>query len=566
MIEITGVRGLGRRESFTFTPSAADELIRIYKIDGCIGDTELRNIQVEPGNRATDYVTPTATETEIKGILGDVRKLNIELKDQNSDLWGRIESNNKGLLTQYHEGELSSTLGISPHQHIQAFRDELSGDYATFEARLTGMQTTIRNGADEYTNTQLAKLRQTEIKNLDGRVSTATQTLDQHENRLEDAEGNIATHSTTLESHGTLLSGVDGRLTSQQQTLDGFGQTVTNLRGDITKNTQLIDGFDRLVKGVDGRVTRVSETINGVSQTVRNNKQNTESRISQLSSLIDSKVSSSEFSTLIRQNDRTIWTAIKDEASKEVISSINLSPAGTRISGKKVHITGQTLINDAVIKSGHIQSLDADKITTGTLNAARVRVINLDANNITSGKLSSINIEGGRIKALNGNMEINLQTGTYEVKTDDAVFRRTSGRYPTMFMKMAYGYSSSINDQVGMFAVGSNRWNSDRESTNDGGFAGMRVWNGSRNGNDSNGFIDMIDLVGDDVFIQHKATSDGRGTQRGWHFSTYHENRHGGLVTLKPFGNYSRAEIHVTDLYIKTSSGERSLKSILGIK
>lgn len=390
MVEITGVRGTGRREAFTFTPSREDELIRIYKIDGCIGDTELRNIQIEPGNRATDFVTPTATETEIKGILGDMRKLNIKLTDPNSDLWGRIEANNKGLLTQYHEGELSSSLGISPHQHIQAFRDELSGDYATFEARLTGMQTNIRNGADEYTNTELAKLRQTEIKNLDGRVSTATQTLDTHATRLEDAEGNIASHSTTLESHGTLLSGIDGRLTSQQQTLDGFGQTVTNLRGDITKNTQLIGGFDRLVKDVDGRVTRVSETINGVQQTVRNNKQNTESRISQLSRLIDSKVSSSEFSTLIRQNDRTIWTAIKDEASKEVISSINLSPAGTRISGKKVHITGQTLINDAVIKSGHIQSLDADKITTGTLNAARVRVINLDANNITGNKTNFV--------------------------------------------------------------------------------------------------------------------------------------------------------------------------------
>lgn len=460
MVEITGVRGTGRREAFTFTPNAADELIRIYKIDGCIGDTELRNIQIEPGNRATDYVTPTATETAVKGLLGDMRKLNVKLDDPNSDLWGRIEANNKGLLTQYHEGDLSSTLGISPHQHIQAFRDELSGDYATFEARLTGMQTTIRNGADEYTNTQLAKLRQTEIKNLDGRVSTVTQTLDQHENRLEDAEGNIATHSTTLESHGTLLSGVDGRLTSQQQTLDGFGQTVTNLRGDITKNTQLIDGFDRFVQSVDGRVTRISETINGVSQTVRNNKENTESRISQLSNLIDSKVSSSEFSTLIRQNDRTIWTAIKDEASKEVISSINLSPAGTRISGKKVHITGQTLINDAVIKSGHIQSLDADKITTGTLNAARVRVINLDANNITGNKTNFVQSNWNNI-----NDRVQITSAGIEMINSGA-WRKTI--YTATGLEMFRGRGAGDNAGVIGYFKGSDYHASDEEYFMDG--------------------------------------------------------------------------------------------------
>lgn len=460
MVEITGVRGIGRREAFTFTPSREDELIRIYKIDGCIGDTELRNIQIEPGNRATDYVTPTATETAVKGLLGDMRKLNVKLDDPNSDLWGRIEANNKGLLTQYHEGELSSTLGISPHQHIQAFRDELSGDYATFEARLSGMQTNIRNGADEYTDTELAKLRQTEIKNLDGRVSTATQTLDQHGARLEDAEGNIASHNTTLKSHGTLLSSVDGRLTSQQQTLDGFSQTVTDLQGSITKNTQLIDGFDRLVQGVDGRVTRISETINGVSQTVRNNKQNTESRISQLSSLIDSKVSSSDFSTLIRQNDRTIWTAIKDEASKEVISSINLSPAGTRISGKKVHITGQTLINDAVIKSGHIQSLDADKITTGTLNAARVRVINLDANNITGNKTNFVQSNWNNI-----NDRVQITSAGIEMINSGA-WRKTI--YTATGLEMFRGRGAGDNAGVIGYFKGSDYHASDEEYFMDG--------------------------------------------------------------------------------------------------
>lgn len=614
MINIRGVRGLDRRESFTFTPSAADELIRIYKIDGCIGDTELKRIQIEEGRRATDFVTPQYVESQVSGLFKDLRDIRVEIKDENSDTWSKIRANSEAGLIEYHKGNLMSSLGISPQQHIQAFEDKISGDYATFEQRLNGIQTNIRNGANEYTDTQLANLRQTEIQSLDGRISTATQTLDAYATRLQGVEGSVSNNTQTIEGFNRSVSDLNGRLTSVSESIDGIRTTIkdeanryTNTKvadmqqtvienidgristvnqnldqhsvrlrnaegtisshtqtlkgfqnkledaeGNISNNTQLINGFNRRVENVDGRLTQVSETIDGVEtkivnranqytdtkladlrrtelkdiegnvssmeqsienfrqtlraasgnvsqveqtirgireefqsadrevqasfertlegmetriknanesytdtaiaglkqteiksldgrvttatqtvngfsrriqnaegaiNTVRENVQGYErriqgvegsysqlsqtvggltttihgynglqSRVTQLADQLSTKVSSSDFSTLIRQNDRTIWTAIKDEASKEVISSINLSPAGTRISGKKVHITGQTLINDAVIKSGHIQSLDADKITTGTLNAARVRVINLDANNITGNK------------------------------------------------------------------------------------------------------------------------------------------------------------------------------------
>lgn len=122
----------------------------------------------------------------------------------------------------------------------------------------------------------------------------------------------------------------------------------------------------------------------------------------------------------------------------EVINQINLSPESILISGNKVHITGQTTIDnaiitsvmikdlsvtnakiaDATIESAKIASLDAAKITTGTLSAARIA-----ANSITADKLaaniltaitasSSIRITGTTIGYYSGSTlvtEINSQ-------------------------------------------------------------------------------------------------------------------------------------------------------------
>ncbi|MFT8747109.1 phage tail spike protein [Liquorilactobacillus nagelii] len=74
----------------------------------------------------------------------------------------------------------------------------------------------------------------------------------------------------------------------------------------------------------------------------------------------------------------------------DVINQINVSSEGILIDGAKVHITGTTTIDNAVIKSAMIDSISADKITAGTLNAANVNVINLNANNISSGTLTGV--------------------------------------------------------------------------------------------------------------------------------------------------------------------------------
>lgn len=613
MAEIRGVVGTGRRESFTFTPSAADELIRIYKIDGCIGDTELKRIQIEEGRRATDFIAPSFVESQVSGLFKDLRDIRVRMDDPNSELWGKIHANNEALLVEYHNGRLSSRLGISPEQHIQAFRDELSGDYATFEQRLNGMQTNIRNGADEYTDTELAKLRRTEIQNLDGRISTATQTLDAHatrlqgvegsvsshtqtlqvfQNKLEDAEGNISSNTQLIKGFNRQVENVDGRVTQVAETIDGVRTTVKNqaeqytdtalanlkrteikniqgsvsemeqsienfrqtlrtasgdvsqveqtirgikeefeaadrevqasfertlegmetrikkdtasytdtaiadlkqteiesLDGRVTTATQTVDGFsrrirdaegaissvrqsvqgfDQRIQGVEGSYSQLSQTVGGLTTTVHGHN-GLQSRVTQLADQLSSKVSSDDFSTHLSQYSDTIWAAVRNRVpsssgkmtGSEIISAIRLDRSGVKISGSKIQITGDTSIDSAVIKNSHIASLNADKITAGTLNAARVRVINLDANNITGNKTNFVQSNWNNI-----NDRVQITSAGIEMINSGA-WRKTI--YTATGLEMYRGRGAGDNAGVIGYFKGSEYHASDEEYFMDG--------------------------------------------------------------------------------------------------
>ncbi|MGO1442594.1 MAG: hypothetical protein ACTHWD_00175 [Lactobacillus delbrueckii] len=66
------------------------------------------------------------------------------------------------------------------------------------------------------------------------------------------------------------------------------------------------------------------------------------------------------------------------------------SDGSVRIDGKALYINADTKIENATIKSAMIDSIEADKIKSGTLDASQIRVINLDANSITTGSLSAV--------------------------------------------------------------------------------------------------------------------------------------------------------------------------------
>ncbi|GHN50780.1 hypothetical protein [Lactobacillus delbrueckii] len=96
------------------------------------------------------------------------------------------------------------------------------------------------------------------------------------------------------------------------------------------------------------------------------------------------------------------------------------SDGSVRIDGKALYINSHAKIDDATIKSAMIDSIEADKIKTGTLDADHVRVINLDASSITTGRLSGKNIE------LDGNTTV---TGRLDLMKKDRNWIAQSTNY-----------------------------------------------------------------------------------------------------------------------------------------
>lgn len=111
----------------------------------------------------------------------------------------------------------------------------------------------------------------------------------------------------------------------------------------------------------------------------------------------EDQIDRSQITQLIDQIDLRV-TDLKNG----IINAINISQEGILIQGNRVWITGTTKIDNAVIKDAMIDSMTANKLTAGTINAALINVINLNANNLASGTINAkvikvINLDASQI-------------------------------------------------------------------------------------------------------------------------------------------------------------------------
>jgi len=154
-----------------------------------------------------------------------------------------------------------------------------------------------------------------------------------------------------------------------------------------------ISDMDKAVKALKAEVGTVKSDVSGFSsklidqanafqRTVNDLNRNVSAQITQISNGIELKVTN----------------ALGKLDGKELISRINLTPAGTRIDGKLLHVTGQALFDDNIITN---KMLQADSV-----NARNIKVNSLSSISVNTGDLTGGSITGGTFKNSTGTFEI----------------------------------------------------------------------------------------------------------------------------------------------------------------
>ena len=132
-----------------FQPRTRDELLKLHHM-GCVGDTVLTDIQLEQGDFPTSFVEPTVTQRTLSGLFKDMRSIELELRDQNSTLWGKIQQNNQGALTQFFDTNVKSAIAQTAREIRQEVRD------AANSARVQVTSEGVTIGSTTLTGEQLA--------------------------------------------------------------------------------------------------------------------------------------------------------------------------------------------------------------------------------------------------------------------------------------------------------------------------------------------------------------------------------------------------------------------------
>lgn len=227
--------------------------------------------------------------------------------------------------------------------------------------------------------------------------------------------------------------------------------------------------------------------------------------------------------------------AIKNlNSAGDIINGINIGANGNnRIDGRLTHITGQTLIDNAVIKSAMV-----DKLKTGNFESGSVTTQILASNAVTADKLlvdaaminklvtnqafirelvsqkafitqlNSIDVAakrftGERVQSSDGSLVLDLIKNQLTMTSDTAAITREQAGFPTQFMR----YESSVENghKHAKTIIGSNRDGS--KSWNSPSFAGIVI------DNNANSTLDNIYQFGDHIHFKHSQGDDG------WRFS-----------------------------------------------
>ncbi|HEP4777688.1 gp58-like family protein [Streptococcus pyogenes] len=590
--------GSDGRAYYTFKADGDTKSVKIAN-NKCIGTTRFNQLMIERGGKPTNYVAPVVVEGtgNPTGLFKDLKEISLELTDtKNSKLWSKIKLNNQGMIEEYYNGTIKSEIiktAEGTQQRISSETDKklalinetVSGirrEYqdadrqlsSSYQAGIEGLKATMANDkiglqAEIQTTAQgLYQRYDNEIRKLSAKITTTSSgTTEAYESKLDGLRAEF-----TRSNQGTrteLESKISGLQSTQQATARQISQEISNREGAVSRVQQGLDSYQRRLQNAEGSYSSLQQTVSGLQSDVNSPNSKLNSRISQLASQIDQRVTRADVTSIINQSGDSIKLAIQRAggidakmSAKEIVSAINLNGYGVRISGERIALDGNTTVNGAFgAKIGEFIKLKADQIIGGTIDANKINVINLNASSIVGLDANFIKarieyaitslLEGKVIKARNGAMTIDLQSGQINHYTNESAMRRIDSSTASQFIKMTKsGFISEIgNMQAAMTVIGSNSDGSENHENKT--FGGIRIWNGKSSYQSTS----FVELVGNRVAIY------GNKNRSPWLF----DSTTSGYAYLIPqnesgikhaIGRADRKidQIHVGDIYVQ---GER---------
>ncbi|HHD5525026.1 TPA: gp58-like family protein [Streptococcus pyogenes] len=597
------VIGKDGRVHYTFTASQDNQTVRLAS--NCLGTAHFNQLMIERGDKATGYVAPVVVEgsgestgvfKSLEEMLSSLRSINLELTDtKDSKLWSKIKLTNRGMLQEYYDGKIkteivNSAQGVATRiteetgKKLALINESINGirrEYqnadkklsASYQLGIDGLKATMCSDkiglqAEIQTTAQgLYQRYDNEIRKLSAKITTTSSgTTEAYESKLDGLRAEF-THSNQG-MRVELESKISGLQSTQQATARQISQEISNREGAVSRVQQGLDSYQRRLQSAEGNYNSLRETVAGYERRISNQDNTISSNFTQLKSLINQSVTLGKIQSLLRQSGDSIMLAIKDKipqskmSGSDIISAINLNSRGVQIAGKNIALDGNTTVNGAFgAKLGEFIKLRADQIIGGTIDANKINVINLKASSIVGLDANFIKarisyaitdlLEGKVIKARNGAMTIDLQSGQINHYTNESAMRRIDSSTASQFIKMTKsGFISEIgNMQAAMTVIGSNSDGSENHENKT--FGGIRIWNGKSSYQSTS----FVELVGNRVAIY------GNKNRSPWLF----DSTTSGYAYLIPqndrgikhvIGRADRKidQIHVGDIYVQ---GER---------
>ena len=171
----------------------------------------------------------------------------------------------------------------------------------------------------------------------------------------------------------TVKAKIDSKLLDMEELgISDMDKAVKALKNEVGTVKTSVDGFE----------SKLIDQANAFQHSISDLNTNLGTQITQISNGIELSVSN----------------ALNSLDGLEIISRINLTPAGTRIDGKLLHVTGQALFDDNIITKKMLQA--------GSVTADKMQVDSLSSITINTGDLTGGSITGGTFKNANGSFKI----------------------------------------------------------------------------------------------------------------------------------------------------------------